>query len=169
MKKNYTFKLEPDIVTQIQVRATAEGRSLSNYVEWIFKAALLTAPITPPILIIDNTKEDVRKPKVKKEVIQSIVLNKVEEDKSTIQSITYNENKTEDTILSIAPDKSILKPKYIFEGRVCHYKSYTGQEKELTITDEMIKLAGVPGANSRTFSRFPDASTFAIVSEYLKQ
>lgn len=35
-KKNYTWKLESDVVDKLQLLAYKEHRSLSNYIEWMF-------------------------------------------------------------------------------------------------------------------------------------
>lgn len=35
-KKNYTWKLESDVVAKLQLLAYKEHRSLSNYIEWMF-------------------------------------------------------------------------------------------------------------------------------------
>ena len=35
-KKNYTWKLEIDVVDKLQLLAEKEHRSLTNYVEWLF-------------------------------------------------------------------------------------------------------------------------------------
>ena len=35
-KKNYTWKLESDVVDKLQLLADKEHRSLTNYVEWLF-------------------------------------------------------------------------------------------------------------------------------------
>lgn len=35
-KKNYTWKLESDVVDKLQLLANKEHRSLTNYVEWLF-------------------------------------------------------------------------------------------------------------------------------------
>lgn len=35
-KKNYTWKLESDVVEKLQLLADKEHRSLTNYVEWLF-------------------------------------------------------------------------------------------------------------------------------------
>lgn len=35
-KKNYTWKLESDIVDKLQLLAEKEHRSRTNYIEWLF-------------------------------------------------------------------------------------------------------------------------------------
>ena len=35
-KKNYTWKLESNVIDKLQLLAEKEHRSLSNYVEWLF-------------------------------------------------------------------------------------------------------------------------------------
>ena len=35
-KKNYTWKLESDVVDKLQLLAEKEHRSLTNYIEWLF-------------------------------------------------------------------------------------------------------------------------------------
>ena len=35
-KKNYTWKLESEVIEKLQIFAEKEHRSLSNYIEWLF-------------------------------------------------------------------------------------------------------------------------------------
>ena len=35
-KKNYTWKLESDVVNKLKLLAFKEHRSLTNYIEWLF-------------------------------------------------------------------------------------------------------------------------------------
>lgn len=35
-KKNYTWKLESDVIDKLQLLAEKEHRSLTNYIEWLF-------------------------------------------------------------------------------------------------------------------------------------
>lgn len=35
-KKNYTWKLESEVIEKLQILAEKEHRSLSNYIEWLF-------------------------------------------------------------------------------------------------------------------------------------
>jgi hypothetical protein len=149
MKKNYTFKLDTDLMDQLSLRAGAEVRSLANFIELVFKAAINTVPASLPVLIIEA--QDVPKDKVKRNTIKKVK----EQPREAIN---------EDTCIL-----QVSAKKYTFDGKLCHYKSFTDQPKQLLLTDDMIELGKVKGATARTFSRFPDPSTFAIVTAYLNQ
>ena len=70
MKKNQTYKLDEELIKQLQERAAAEDRSLTNFIEVVFKAAIKTIPAKPPALIIES-----KQTAVKTDIIQSVKYN----------------------------------------------------------------------------------------------
>jgi hypothetical protein len=171
-KKNYTWKLSVELVERLQVRAEAENRNLTNFIECIFMAATNTVPMIMKDISCDREvieKVVVEVPVVKENIIKHIVkkLAKPEEpiDKKDISVIE------KPTVFNFAKkgDK-----KYSFEGNECRWNDFRGDEHTFTITDELIELGMVKGITQRMFAKFAteefsEATIFTIVKEWMAE